>query len=173
MAIYNILKWPDQKLRTVASDVENFNEEIHLISQNLLETMYKANGIGLAATQCNIHKRIIVIDCSEDRKNPKTLINPSIIFQEGSETMEEGCLSLPSIREEVTRAEKITIKYQNLNGEFIEEKFNELEAVCIQHEIDHLNGKVFTDHISQIKAQRARKKLEKMQRLEEKLQQRK
>jgi len=173
MAIYNILKWPDQKLRTVATTVDNFNEDIHLISQNLLETMYKAHGIGLAATQCNIHKRIIVIDCSEDKTNPKILINPSIISQEGSETMEEGCLSLPSIREEVTRAEKITIKYQNLNGEFIEEKFNELEAVCIQHEIDHLNGKVFTDHISKIKAQRARKKLEKMQRLEEKIQQRK
>jgi peptide deformylase len=162
MSILEILHFPDPKLRQKASPVAVVDDEIRAIVDNMFETMYSAPGIGLAAVQVNILKRIIVIDISEDKKQPLCLINPEILESQGEEKMEEGCLSVPGIYEKVKRAKSIKVRYLDKAGETIEKEINDLLAVCIQHEIDHLEGKLFVDYLSEMKRNRIRKKLEKM-----------
>ncbi len=168
MALLKILEYPDDRLRTVAKEVTEINDEIRQIAEDMLETMYSAPGIGLAATQVNIHKRIVVIDVSEDKNDPLVLINPEIIEHRGVETMDEGCLSFPGIYAEVERADAVSLKAQNLEGETFTLEADELLAVCIQHELDHLKGKLFVDYLSSLKRQRIRKTLEKKHRKAEK-----
>ncbi len=131
----------------------------------MLETMYAENGIGLAATQVNVQQRVVVMDLSAERDTPVTLVNPEIIQKTGSEEMEEGCLSVPGFSDIVQRAEKISYRYLNLDGEVIEDETDGLRAVCIQHEIDHLDGKLFIDYLSPIKKQRLRKKIGKQNKI--------
>jgi len=161
MAILDILHYPDPRLRLVAEPVQKVDSSIHRLLDDMLETMYAAPGIGLAATQVNEQKRILVADVSADQDSPLFLINPEIMVLEGEEEMEEGCLSVPEIHELVTRAEKISLRALNRNGEAIEMDAEGLLAVCIQHEIDHLDGKLFVDYLSILKRNRIRKKLEK------------
>lgn len=161
MALLPILEFPDERLRTIAQPVEAVDDEIRSILDNMLETMYEAPGIGLAATQVNIHKRMIVIDVSEEKNDPLYLINPEIIKLEGIEEMDEGCLSVPGVYETVQRADKVTIKALGYDGKPFEMQADELLAVCIQHEIDHLDGKLFVDYLSPLKRNRIKKKLEK------------
>ncbi len=162
MALLNILTIPDSRLHKVAKPVGTITTEILTLLDDMLETMYQAPGIGLAATQVDVHQRIVVIDLSEEKNQPLILINPEIIDCEGSELNEEGCLSVPGIYEQVERAEKITVKARNRNDEMVQFTADGLLAICIQHEIDHLNGKVFIDHISPLKRRRIKKKLEKI-----------
>ena len=164
MAILNILQFPDPRLRNVARPVEQVDDAIRKFADDLLETMYAAPGIGLAATQVNVDKRVIVIDVSEDKSEPLYLINPKILELQGVEEMEEGCLSVPGVYETVQRADQVRIRALGLDGEPFEMEANDLLAVCIQHEIDHLDGKLFVDYLSQLKRTRIRKKLEKDQR---------
>lgn len=161
MAILDILHYPDPRLRLVAKPVQKVDSSIHRLLDDMLETMYAAPGIGLAATQVNVQKRVLVTDISEDHNDPVFLINPEIISLEGEEEMEEGCLSVPGVHELVKRAEKISLRALNREGERIEMDVDGLLAVCIQHEIDHLDGKLFVDYISALKRNRIRKKLEK------------
>lgn len=161
MAILNILHFPDERLRTIAKPVAKVTEKHRTLITNMLETMYDAPGIGLAATQVNVHERILVIDISEEKNQPLVLINAEILQKEGDQEFDEGCLSVPGIYETVHRAEKIHIKALNQNGESFEMNAEGLLAVCIQHEMDHLDGKLFVDYLSQLKKQRIRKKLEK------------
>ncbi len=162
MALLNILHFPDPRLRTIAEAVTNFDEDLKTLVSDMFETMYEAPGIGLAATQVDVHKRLLVMDVSEDKNDPKVLINPEILEAEGEEEMDEGCLSVPGYYETVRRADKIRIRAQDVNGDFFEIKTDGLEAVCIQHEMDHLQGKLFVDYISSLKRDRIRKKLEKL-----------
>lgn len=164
MAILNILHYPDPRLHTVASPVECIDDDIRLLAKNMTETMYAAPGIGLAATQVNVHKRVIVMDVSENRDKLTVLINPLILAGSGTEEREEGCLSVPGIYETVRRAERVTVRAQNLDGETIILETDGLLAVCVQHEIDHLNGRVFVEYLSQLKQTRIRNKLKKLQR---------
>jgi peptide deformylase len=159
MALLNILHFPDPKLRTVAKPVDQFDEKLNELISNLFETMYEAPGIGLAATQVDQHIRLLVMDVSEDRNQPRCLINPELLIVEGEEESDEGCLSVPGFYESVKRAEHIRVRTQNKNGEFIEFEANGIEAVCIQHEMDHLEGKLFVDYLSTMKRDRIRKKL--------------
>ncbi len=167
MALLNILHFPDPRLRTIADAVTIFDEDLKTLVSDMFETMYEAPGIGLAATQVDVHKRLLVMDVSEDKNSPKVLINPEILETEGEEEMDEGCLSVPGYYETVRRAEKIRVKAQDTNGEFFEIKADGLEAVCIQHEMDHLDGKLFVDYISNLKRDRIRKKLEKLKKQEQ------
>lgn len=161
MARLDVLRFPDERLRTIAKDVTNVDDEIRQIVKDMLETMYDENGIGLAATQANIHQRIVVIDVSEERNEPLVLINPQIIKKDGSTVSEEGCLSVPNSYAKVDRAETVTVSALNENGEEFILDADELLAICIQHELDHLEGKLFIDYLSPLKRQRIRKKLEK------------
>ncbi len=161
MALLNILHFPDPRLRTKAKPVTDFNLGLKTLVSDMFETMYEAPGIGLAATQVNIHQRLLVMDVSEDKSDPKVLINPELIETEGEEEMDEGCLSVPGFYETVRRAEKIRVRAQNVDGETFEFDSEGLEAVCIQHEMDHLEGKLFVDYLSGLKRDRIRKKLEK------------
>jgi peptide deformylase len=163
MAILNILHFPDDRLRTVAQPVAEVTDEHRTLISNMLETMYDAPGIGLAATQVNVHERILVIDISDDKNDPIVLINPEILEKDGDQEFDEGCLSVPGVYETVHRAEKVRIKALNVKGESFEMHAEGLLAVCIQHEMDHLLGKLFVDYLSQLKKQRIRKKLEKQQ----------
>ena len=163
MAILNILHFPDERLRTKAKSVAEVTDKHRTLIKNMLETMYDAPGIGLAATQINVHERILVIDISEEKNQPIVLINPEILEKEGDQTFDEGCLSVPGIYETLHRAEKVRVKALNKDGEEIEMNADGLLAVCIQHEMDHLDGKLFVDYLSQLKKQRIRKKLEKQQ----------
>ena len=165
MAIRNILHFPDPRLRQVAAPVETVDDEIRQVVDDMAETMYDAPGIGLAATQIDMHKRVIVIDISPERDSLLVLINPEITAGEGKQTLEEGCLSVPGIYEKVTRFEKITVRALDRDGKPFELEADELLAVCIQHEIDHLDGKVFVDYLSPLKQQRIDKKLQKQQRM--------
>ena len=165
MALRTILHHPDPRLRTKASDVVEFDEDLGILVDDMFETMYDAPGIGLAATQINVHQRVIVVDVSRDGSDPRHFVNPVIVSADGVEQMEEGCLSVPGIFELVERAELITVKARDRNGEAFELEAEGLLAVCIQHEIDHLDGKLFVDYLSQLKQSRIRKKLEKEQRL--------
>jgi peptide deformylase len=164
MAILDILIYPDKRLRNVAKPVEKVDESIKKLVDDMFETMYTAPGIGLAATQVNVHKRIIVIDVSEDKSQPLCLINPEIIAEEGTERCDEGCLSVPEIYESVERSEKVTIKAMDQNGDEYTLQADEMLAVCIQHEMDHLKGKLFVDYLSPLKRQRVKKRLLKSQR---------
>jgi len=165
MAIRNILHFPDPRLRKIAEPVTEVNAEIRQLVNDMAETMYDAPGIGLAATQIDVHKRVITIDISPDRSDLLVLINPEILTGDGKQVMEEGCLSVPGIYEKVTRFEKIRIRALDRHGKAFELDADELLAVCIQHEIDHLDGKVFVDYLSPLKQQRIDKKLQKQQRL--------
>ena len=164
MAILDILSFPDPRLRTVAQPVEQVDDGVRRLVDDMLETMYAAPGIGLAATQVNHHKRVVVIDVSEEKDQPLCLINPEILELSGIEEMEEGCLSVPGVYEMVQRADQIRMQALDLEGQHFELETGGLLAVCIQHEIDHLNGKLFVDYLSQLKRTRIRKKLEKEQR---------
>jgi peptide deformylase len=166
MAILDILHFPDERLRQVCSPVEVFDDHLQTLIDSMFETMYAAPGIGLAAIQVNVHKRLLVADITEDRSGAICLINPEIVSSEGEEEMDEGCLSVPGFYETVRRPERIRAKALNRKGEPVEIETGGLLAVCIQHEIDHLNGKLFVDYISPLKRGRIRKKLEKAQRLE-------
>ncbi len=161
MSALNILHFPDPRLRQKAKTVSTVDANIQRIVDDMFETMYTAPGIGLAAVQVNILKRIVVIDISEDKDQPLCLINPKILEVSGSEKSEEGCLSVPGIYEQVSRAEFIKMEALNREGEKFTLETDGLLAVCIQHEIDHLDGKLFVDHISALKRNRIRKKLEK------------
>ncbi|WP_125718679.1 peptide deformylase [Pseudoalteromonas rubra] len=161
MAKLAVLSFPDERLRTVAKPVAEVNDEIRQIVADMLETMYEENGIGLAATQVDIHQRIVVIDVSEERDEPRVLINPEIIARDGSTISEEGCLSVPYSYAKVDRAETVTVKALNEHGESYEFDADGLLAVCVQHELDHLQGKLFIDYLSPLKRQRIRKKIEK------------
>ena len=161
MSKLNILEFPDPRLTTVASDVETFDEALKILVQDMTETMYSANGIGLAATQVDVHKRLLVLDVSENQDQSLVYINPQILSRSGEQDHEEGCLSVPGIYASVTRAEIITIKAQDLEGNFFEEQLEGLHAVCIQHEMDHLIGRLFVDYLSPLKRNMVRKKLEK------------
>lgn len=165
MSILNILEFPDPRLRTQAKPVDEVNDAVRAIIDDMFETMYDASGIGLAATQVNIHKQIVVMDLSEEKNDPLVFINPEVIVN-ADDTLpyDEGCLSVPGFYETVDRPSNILVKALDKNGEPFELEPDGLLAVCIQHELDHLNGKLFVDHISPIKRQRIRKKLEKIQR---------
>ncbi|MCG7936481.1 MAG: peptide deformylase [Candidatus Thiodiazotropha taylori] len=161
MAILDILHFPDPRLRNKAKPVAQVDDSIRRLVDDMLETMYQAPGIGLAATQVNVAKRVVVIDLSEEKNEPLCLINPEIIERDGIEQMEEGCLSVPGIFETVSRADKIRFRALDRDGVPFEEEAEGLLAVCVQHELDHLDGKLFVDYLSSLKRQRIRKKLEK------------
>lgn len=165
MAILKILQYPDERLHKIATVVPEITQDIHLLVKNMAETMYHASGIGLAATQVNVHQRVIVIDISETHDQLNVFINPEIIAKTGIAEFREGCLSLPGIFDKVERAALVTIKAMNLKGEYFEMQAEGLLAVCIQHEIDHLEGKVFVEYLSQLKQSRIQTKLKKQQRL--------
>jgi peptide deformylase len=164
MAILDILHFPDPRLRNIAQPVTEVDDALRQLIDNMFETMYAAPGIGLAATQINVNKRVVVIDVSEDKRQPLCLINPELLALEGVEEMEEGCLSVPGVYEVVQRAETVRMRALDRNGSAFELETGGLLAVCIQHEIDHLNGKLFVDHLSQLKRTRIRKKIEKTSR---------
>jgi len=164
MTILDILTFPDSRLRNLAKPVEKFDVALRVIVKDMFETMYEAPGIGLAATQVNITKRIVVIDISEEHDEPYVFINPEILSSDGEEEMDEGCLSVPGFYEAVTRADSVKMKAFDEKGIEFELEAEGLLAVCIQHEIDHLDGKLFVDYLSGLKRQRIRKKLEKQSR---------
>jgi len=164
MALLEILEFPDPRLRTKASPITDVDGKIARMADDLLETMYDAPGIGLAATQVNFHKRLLVVDISEENNSPLILINPKIIKSEGKIETNEGCLSVPGFYEPVSRFQAVTIEAVNRDGEVFSLDAEDLLAVCIQHEMDHLEGKVFVDYLSSTKRQMIRKKLLKQQR---------
>ena len=167
MATLEILEYPDPRLRTVAQPVSDVNDEIRRIIDDMFDTMYEAPGIGLAATQVNVHQRIITIDVSEDKSEPLVFINPEVTVLEGElESMQEGCLSVPGFYEEVTRIEHCLVKALDREGNAFELECTGLLAVCIQHEIDHLEGKLMVDYISPLKRNRIKDKLEKKHKAE-------
>jgi len=159
--ILNILKYPDKRLRTIAKPVVSVDETIKQQVKDMFETMYEAPGIGLAATQVNFHQRIIVIDISDQCNEPICLINPEVIEKSGEIQWEEGCLSVPDYYENVIRANEIKVQALNQNGETFELEASEMLSVCIQHEIDHLDGILFVDHLSKLNQKRLKKKTEK------------
>ena len=161
MAILNILHFPDARLRNKAEPVNAVTDEVRKLVDDMFETMYEAPGIGLAAIQVNVPKRVIVVDISEDRDQPLALINPEIVEKHGVEETEEGCLSVPGVYEMVKRADQVKVRALDRDGQPIAMQAQGLLAVCVQHEIDHLDGKLFVDYLSTLKRQRIRKKLEK------------
>ncbi len=161
MAKLEILHFPDDRLRTKAAPVERVDDAVRRLVDDMFETMYDAPGIGLAATQVNVHRRVIVIDVSEEKNEPHVFINPEILSKDGVEETEEGCLSVPGIYEKVQRADRIRVRALGRDGEPFELETDGLLAVCIQHEMDHLEGKLFVDYLSELKRQRIRKKLHK------------
>ena len=163
MALLNILHFPDPRLRTVAKAVSKFDENLKQLVNDMFETMYEAPGIGLAATQVDQHIRMLVMDVSEAHNQPRCLINPVILVAQGEEEMDEGCLSVPGFYEKVSRADHIRVRTQDVNAATSEFEAEGLEAVCIQHEMDHLDGKLFVDYLSNLKRNRIRNKLLKMQ----------
>ena len=163
MATLNILEFPDPRLRTRATPVELVDDALRTLLDDMFETMYAAPGIGLAATQVDVHKRLLVADVSSDKDDPHVLINPLVLEKDGVAVTEEGCLSVPGYFEEVERAEHVRVRYQDRDGELRESDFEGLLAVCVQHEMDHLEGKLFVDYLSEAKRLRIRKRLEKDQ----------
>lgn len=164
MALLSVLQYPDPRLRNPAKPLTEFTPEIHKIVEDMFETMYEQNGVGLAATQVNIPHRIVVIDVSDTRDKPLCVINPEIVHREGIQYETEGCLSVPSIYDHVERAAKVRFRAQDREGNYYELDADGLFAACIQHEIDHLNGVLFIDHLSRLKQERARKKISKLRR---------
>jgi peptide deformylase len=163
MTLLKILHYPDKKLHRVAKNVEIFDHKLKELANNMLETMYYENGIGLAATQVDVLLRLITMDLSKNTSNkkPEIFINPIILEYSGDTISEEGCLSVPSIYEKIHRYEQIKVQYQNLQGELVTETCDGLRAVCFQHEIDHLNGKIFVEYLSAMKLNFIKKKLKK------------
>jgi peptide deformylase len=164
MAHLAILEFPDPRLRTRAAPVTRFDAALGKLVADMLETMYAAPGIGLAATQVNVHQRLIVIDISESHDQPQVFVNPEILSREGEEVSEEGCLSVPTVFEDVKRAARVRVRAQDSNGVPFETDLDGLLAVCLQHELDHLEGKLFVDYLSGLKRDRIRRKLEKERR---------
>ena len=164
MSLLPILRYPDPRLHKVATPVKSIDDGIRTLVANMADTMYAAPGVGLAATQVNVHKRVIVIDTSETRDKLLVLINPEIIASNGRSSFEEGCLSVPGIYELVDRSERITVRALGLDGNQFLLDADELLAVCIQHEMDHLQGRVFVEYLSRLKQTRIRAKLQKLQR---------
>jgi peptide deformylase len=162
MAKLDILRFPDPRLRTKAAPVKKVSDAIRVLIDDMLETMYDAPGIGLAATQVNVHQQIVVIDVSEDKNEPYCFINPKITQRDGEEICEEGCLSVPEYYAEVQRAENITVEALDRDGKEFELAADGLLAVCIQHELDHLKGKLFVDYLSPLKQKRLQKKFAKL-----------
>ena len=165
MALLPILHYPDPRLHTVAAPVTEVDDKIRKLVADMAETMYEAPGIGLAATQVDVHRRIVVIDVSEDKSGLMALINPEILERSCEQVCEEGCLSVPGIYEKVSRAERVKVRALNENGESFEFEADGLLAVCVQHEIDHLDGKVFVEYLSQLKLGRIKSKLAKKARI--------
>jgi len=166
LSILTILEFPDDRLRKKAVAVKTVDDKTKKLIDDMLETMYQAKGVGLAATQVNVRQRIIVIDISEEKNAPLCLINPEIIEKDGVKESEEGCLSVPGFFEKVKRCEHIRVKALNREGRPLEFDARDLLAVCIQHEMDHLEGKLFVDYLSSLKRQRIKAKLEKIHRME-------
>ena len=167
MAILNILHYPDKRLHKVAKPIVAVDDRVRQLAKDMAETMYEAPGVGLAATQVDVHQRIIVIDVSEESNDLLVLINPEIVWSsDDSKVYEEGCLSVPGVYDEVERASEIKVKALDLNGEPFEFEADGLLAVCVQHEIDHLNGKVFVEKLSMLKQMRIRTKFTKLQKRE-------
>lgn len=166
MALLQILEFPDPRLRTKAQPVTVFDQSLLELVDNMFETMYAAPGIGLAATQVNVHKQLLVLDVSEEKNQPLVLVNPKIVTSEGSQTYQEGCLSVPGIFADVERADRIAVEAQDRNGLPLRFDADGLLAICIQHEMDHLVGKLFVDYLSPLKRELVRKKLEKQRRAE-------
>jgi len=165
MAQLNILEFPDPRLRTIAKKVEIFDEALKKLVADMTETMYLAPGIGLAATQVNVHKRLLVLDISDDQSQPRVYINPEITTTSGEQNCEEGCLSVPGVYARVTRSENIHVTALDVEGDSFEEQLDGLHAVCLQHEIDHLDGRLFVDYLSPLKRNMVRKKLEKQRKV--------
>lgn len=165
MALLPILRFPDVRLKKVAAPVIKFDDALKKLAADMAETMYEAPGIGLAATQVDVHKQVVVIDTSEEKNNLLVLINPRIEQMDGAQDGEEGCLSVPGIYEKVERAEQVTVHYLDLQGKAHSLQAEGLLAVCIQHELDHLQGMVFVDHLSQLKQTRIKNKLAKQARV--------
>jgi len=161
MAVLSILEYPDPRLRTRAQSVVAFDAALGRLIDDLLATMYAAPGIGLAATQVDVHQRVIVIDVSEEKNDPRVFINPQILAREGTATSEEGCLSVPGIFDDVERAARVRVRTHDRAGATHELELQGVLAVCLQHEMDHLEGKLFVDYLSDVKRERIRKKLEK------------
>ena len=161
MSDLKILIFPDPKLRKKAKKIQKFDKSLEMLAQKMLQTMYEAEGIGLAATQVDVHIRLVVMDLSEERDEPRVFVNPEYtILDKSPFTYEEGCLSIPGFNEEISRPSKILLKWQDLQGNFHEDQPDGIFTVCAQHEIDHLDGKLFVDYLSPIKRDRIRKKLE-------------
>lgn len=166
MSILTILEFPDERLRKKAAVVKTVDDKIKKLVDDMLETMYQSHGVGLAATQVDVHQRVIVIDVSEEKDAPLFLINPEITEKDGVKESEEGCLSVPGFFEKVKRAEHVRVKALDREGQSFEFEARDLLAVCVQHEMDHLNGKLFVDYVSPLKRQRIKKKLEKIHKME-------
>lgn len=166
MAILNVLEFPDPKLRTKARPVEQVDDALRQLVDDMFETMYAAPGIGLAATQVDVHRRLLVVDVSSEKNDPHVLINPEIVTKTGTIVTEEGCLSVPGFYAEVERAAEVRVRYLDRNGESRECELDGLMAVCVQHEMDHLDGRLFVDYLSEAKRQRVRKRLLKERRLQ-------
>ena len=165
MARLQILEYPDPRLRTRAEPVGKVDDELRRLIDDMFETMYEAPGIGLAATQVNVHRRLLVADVSEDHDDPRVFINPEILEKDGVAVTEEGCLSVPGFYEKVERADHIRVRALDRNGEPFEAELEGLLAVCVQHEIDHLDGKLFVDYLSPLKRRMVAKKLEKQRKV--------
>lgn len=165
MALLPILRYPDPRLRKLAAPIERVDDAVRRLAADMAETMYAAPGIGLAATQVDVHRQLVVIDASEDRSQLLTLINPRILSAEGEQTGEEGCLSVPGIYDKVVRFERVTVEALDVRGQRFELDAHGVLAVCIQHEIDHLHGKVFVEYLSRLKQTRIRLKLAKQARI--------
>ncbi|XOV80063.1 MAG: peptide deformylase [Aestuariibacter sp.] len=168
MATLEVLRFPDERLRTVAAEVTDINDDIRTLVKDMFETMREEQGIGLAATQVDVHQRVIVMDVSEEQNEPRVFINPELLAKDGKVISEEGCLSVPNNYAKVERAEQIKIKAYDEHGAAYELEAEGLLAICIQHEMDHLKGKLFVDYLSPLKRDRIRKKLEKEARLAQK-----
>ncbi len=165
MTRLTILEYPDPRLRTKAAPVAAVDAQLRELIDDMLETMYAANGIGLAATQVDVHRRLLVADVSEGRNEPRVFINPEILSKDGATTSQEGCLSVPGYYDDVPRAERVRVRALGRDGKPFEADLQGLIAICLQHEIDHLDGKLFVDYLSEMKRQRVRKKIEKDKRL--------
>jgi len=165
MTILRILEFPDPKLRIKAIPIETVDDSLRVMIDNMFETMYEALGIGLAATQVDFHKRLLVADVSSEKDDPYVLINPRILEKDGSKVSEEGCLSVPGYFDSVKRAETVRVSFLDRDGNQQEEEMTGMLAVCVQHEIDHLDGKLFVDYLSETKRQKVRKKLHKQKRV--------
>ncbi|MCL9776973.1 MULTISPECIES: peptide deformylase [Vibrio] len=164
MSVLQVLTFPDERLRTVAKPVTEVTPEIQKVVDDMIETMYDEEGIGLAATQVDFHQRIVVIDISDTRDEPMVLINPEITEKRGEDGIEEGCLSVPGARALVARAAEVSVTALNRDGETFSFEADDLLAICVQHELDHLEGKLFVDYLSPLKRKRIKDKLEKIQR---------